>query len=318
LILLWGLPHDPILVALSEHLRLLDAEAVVLDQRRAEDTTIELGAGPPSGGLIHLAGRRIQLDQVTAIYARPHDTTRLLAAARASPGSDAWRRALAVDHAVLAWLEVTRALVVNRPSAMAANGSKPLQLMQLRSVGFRTPETLVTTDPSAAAAFCRRHGEVVYKSVSGVRSKVARVRAEHLERLDDVVWCPTQFQRHIGGREYRVHVVGDAIFSVEVVSAADDYRYPEDEAGGPEIRAMTIPAEVAARCRRFASANALHLAGLDLRRESDGGWYCFEANPSPAFTYYEHASGQPIAAAVARLLAEGLNVVSSGGGESRT
>jgi hypothetical protein len=44
------------------------------------------------------------------------------------------------------------------------------------------------------------------------------------------------------------------------------------------------------------------IAGIDLRCEDDA-WYCFEANPSPSFTYYEQRTGQPIAAAVAELLA---------------
>ena len=40
----------------------------------------------------------------------------------------------------------------------------------------------------------------------------------------------------------------------------------------------------------------------------DGRWFCFEVNPSPAFSYYQKAIGQPIAAAVARLLMEGSAV----------
>ena len=47
----------------------------------------------------------------------------------------------------------------------------------------------------------------------------------------------------------------------------------------------------------------LPLAGIDLRRTPQGEWYCFEVNPSPAFTYYEQITGQPISQAVALLLA---------------
>ncbi len=46
----------------------------------------------------------------------------------------------------------------------------------------------------------------------------------------------------------------------------------------------------------------LLIAGIDLRLTDDGHWYCFEVNPSPGFTYYEIATGQPLALAVARLL----------------
>jgi len=47
---------------------------------------------------------------------------------------------------------------------------------------------------------------------------------------------------------------------------------------------------------------SLVLAGNDLRRTPDGQWFCFEVNPSPGFTYYEQATGQPIADAIASIL----------------
>ena len=49
----------------------------------------------------------------------------------------------------------------------------------------------------------------------------------------------------------------------------------------------------------------LHVAGIDLRRTDDGRWVCFEVNPSPGFTFYQEETGQPIAEAIARLLAAG-------------
>jgi D-alanine-D-alanine ligase-like ATP-grasp enzyme len=52
---------------------------------------------------------------------------------------------------------------------------------------------------------------------------------------------------------------------------------------------------------------SLPLAGIDLRRTASGEWYCFEVNPSPGFSFYEDATGQPISEAVATLLMEGEN-----------
>ncbi|MGN6109488.1 MAG: ATP-grasp domain-containing protein, partial [Kofleriaceae bacterium] len=165
------------------------------------------------------------------------------------------------------------------------------------------PETLITTDPDAAAAFWDRHGDVIYKSVSGVRSQVSRLRTEHRERLADVSSCPTQFQAWVPGRDHRVHVVGDEVFGVEVISDADDYRYASAGGHSCELRAVLLPFEVAERARALACALDLPVAGIDLRRTPDGRWYCFEVNSSPCFTYYEHHTGQPIAAALAAYLA---------------
>ena len=210
--------------------------------------------------------------------------------------------------ALSCWSEITPGLVVNRLAAMAGNGSKPYQAAQILRFGFRVPETIVTTDPGIVRAFWERHGSVIYKSVSAVRSRVSRLTAEHLERFGDVASCPTQFQRRIAGTDYRVHVVGAEIFACEVQSEADDYRYP-----GPHdvsFSACSVPSEVEDRCRRLAAAMNLFVAGIDLRRSYlDDAWYCFEVNPSPGFTYYEEATGLPIGNAVARLLAAGANGV---------
>lgn len=56
-------------------------------------------------------------------------------------------------------------------------------------------------------------------------------------------------------------------------------------------------------CRPIAADLGLSLAGIDLRRTPSGEWYCFEVDPSPAFTFYKDTTDQPIPEAVAALLA---------------
>jgi glutathione synthase/RimK-type ligase-like ATP-grasp enzyme len=99
--------------------------------------------------------------------------------------------------------------------------------------------------------------------------------------------------------------VGDELFACQVRSNADDYRYAGRQGHQVGIRSCDLPLEWANRCRALTAAIGLVVAGIDLRRTPEGEWYCFEVNPSPAFTYYQEATGQPIAAAVARLLVEG-------------
>src|SRR5262249_55028821 len=127
-------------------------------------------------------------------------------------GAAAEERIASVEVALWSWLEHTDAAVFNRPSAMATNGSKPYQAAMIEAAGFPTPPTLITTDAEAARAFWQRHGTVIYKSVSSVRSIVSRLAPEDGERLPNVTACPTQFQKHIPGQDVRVHVVGDELF----------------------------------------------------------------------------------------------------------
>jgi D-alanine-D-alanine ligase-like ATP-grasp enzyme len=46
----------------------------------------------------------------------------------------------------------------------------------------------------------------------------------------------------------------------------------------------------------------MYVTGIDFRRDPEGRWYCFEVNPSPAFSYYQNASGQPIDETIADFL----------------
>ena len=69
------------------------------------------------------------------------------------------------------------------------------------------------------------------------------------------------------------------------------------------MHAIGLPDELAERCLRLAQALGLAFAGIDLKLTPDKQAYCFEVNPSPAFSYYEAHTGQPIAQAVACYLA---------------
>jgi predicted ATP-grasp superfamily ATP-dependent carboligase len=311
-ILLWGIEDDSPLAAVRDAVCRLGVTMAWLDQHVVLETAVDLCAGAAVAGVVRTGSRTIDLGAVTAAYLRPSDLPRLRPLARAGSGSRSWRHAVAVTDALWSWAELTPALVVNRPTAMAGNHSKPYQAHQIRSCGFETPETLITTDAREALAFRQRHQTVIYKSISGVRSIVARLTPQHLERLDDLAWCPTQFQRYVPGTDYRVHVVGEDVFACEVISQADDYRYAGRQGATVQFRPCDLAGELSSRCRSLVARLGLTVAGVDLRRSTDGTWYCFEVNPSPGFTYYEAATGQPIADAIARLLAAGSSAERAG------
>ena len=299
LALLWGVSGEGPLAIVGAELDRLGAPWLLLDQRAILETAVELEVGAEVAGALRLPGATLDLAAVGALYARPYQAAQLPAVARAGPGSPAWRHAHAVEAALLAWSEVTPALVVNRGDAAASNSSKPYQLELIRRAGLAVPETLVTTDPGAALAFWERHGAVVYKSVSGVRSIVRRLAPADRARLADLAACPTQLQRYIPGRDYRAHVVGAEVLACAIEADGADYRY----ADGVRVEACALPDDVAAACVAVTAALGLSVAGVDLRCTPEGEWYCLEVNGAPGFSYYEEATGQPIGAAIARLLA---------------
>ena len=221
------------------------------------------------------------------------------------PNSPVRSRCRALHEALTGWMEVVdpqRTRVLNRAGAMASNFSKPYQAQLIARYGFLVPETLVTNDPDLVRAFRAMHGGVIYKSISGIRSIVRALEDTELSRLDAICWCPTQFQAFVPGVNVRVHVIGAEVLATAAVTEATDYRYAHRDDLPVMLRPHKLPDDVRARCVALTEALGLVFAGLDLKITPDGRVYCFEVNPSPAFPYYETATGQPIAAAVASCL----------------
>lgn len=305
MILLWGLPRDLPMAAVRNAFDRLGHTVAFVDQRNVLDTEIEISVDVDIEGCIRTVAQEIDLSRVTAAYIRPYDSRRLPVIEHAGQGSTVWHHAVSIDDALLSWAELTQALVVNRPMAMTTNNSKPYQAALIQQFGFAIPDTVITTDPSAAREFWEQHGTVIYKSISGIRSIVSRLTSEQAERLGSVMWCPTQFQQYIPGNDYRVHVVGEEVFACEIISTVDDYRYAARQGAAVEIHSFELPKEIADRCVAMTMAMGLSVVGVDLRCRPDGRWYCFEVNPSPAFTYFQDATGYPIDEAIAHLLLAG-------------
>lgn len=305
MILLAGIRSEPPLADVLDALVDARADVVFLNQRRFADLDISytVDAAGTVDGLLRDGRRHIALREITAVYARLMDFHHL-PELQSLAADDPERARCAVFHDDLsAWIDVCPGRVVNRTGAMASNGSKPFQAQLIARHGFLTPDTVVTNDPQVARDFYESCERVVYKSVSGVRSIVQTMTASDLERLDQIRACPVQFQDYVPGVDVRVHVVGAEVFATSVTTSATDYRYALRQVEEPaRLSATDLAADVAERCVALAADLGLEFAGIDLKPHPDGGWYCFEVNPSPAYTYFEGQTGQPIAAAVARHL----------------
>jgi glutathione synthase/RimK-type ligase-like ATP-grasp enzyme len=300
MILLWGLPDDIPTAAVCAAVERRGHPFFFLDQNDVLETDLDMSVDRSIRGMVRTKSGQLSLEAITGAYLRPYESSRVAALAQAR--SQDLTRATAVDDAMLCWSELSPARVINRPSTMASNGSKPYQLALIRDEGFEVPNSLITTDAASLEAFWQKYGQVIYKSASGVRSVVSRLTPQHRERFCNLAYCPTQFQQWIPGIDVRVHVVGEEVFACQIGSCADDYRYPRNPDEAPQIGPHCLPDDVAGRCLSLAKSLGLALAGIDLRRTPEGEWYCFEVNPSPGFSYYELATGQPIADAIASLL----------------
>ncbi len=296
MILLWGLKKDSPMSRVAEELEAAGADYFFLDHRRIFQSDIGYNYMERTGGrcLLHTDGVTIDLEQVRVAYARPYNFYDYPEMDGKTGEDPLAVKAAGFESQLLAFLNASDALVINRLDPSATNNSKPLQLAIIRQTGLKIPETFISNDSEAVSGFLTQHPDSIYKSISGIRSIVQLVSPVQLGYLKDVQWCPTLFQKQVPGINYRVHALKDQLFSCRIESDRLDYRY-----GNTTMVAEALPPEVGKKCLELNKLLGLDFSGIDLMRTPEDEWFCFEVNPSPAFPYFEYHSGLPIGKALA-------------------
>jgi glutathione synthase/RimK-type ligase-like ATP-grasp enzyme len=293
----------PLALAISEAER-RGLRYILFHQRKFAETEIQIELeGGEARGWLKLCADKYSLDDIVSVYTRIMDDTLLPEIICEPPDSPLREHCRRLHHQLNLWFELSRARIVNRTSAMGSNGSKPYQAKLIKQAGFDIPETLITNDPEEVRAFRARHGRIVYKSISGVRSIVQVFSEDDDARLDTVRWCPTQFQEFVDGVDVRVHVIGKTVIATEAWTDAVDYRYATQQGLQCTLIAVDLESELQERCINLAAMLQLDFAGIDLRRCPNGRIICFEVNPCPAYSFYQQNTAQPIAKSLVQYLA---------------
>jgi glutathione synthase/RimK-type ligase-like ATP-grasp enzyme len=289
-ILLWGLPEDPGTRAVHASLAELEADVVLLDHAAIARTRARFTATPEPEHHVAVDGQTWRLEDFAAAYLRPYDVRDY----EPDPAPATLARASRVHHIVCDWAQYADATIINRPAAEGTNHSKLRQAIDIHAAGFATPDSLVTNDARAILDLLDRHGSVVYKSLSSVRSVVRELHAGDLPRGP---MGPVLVQQRVVGTNVRVHVVGDRTFAAAIDTDAVDYRYAR-----AALTEIELDDELAHRCVALTRRLGLHIAGIDLIVTPRADWYCLEVNPNPGFTCFDASPDQPVARAIAELL----------------
>lgn len=200
---------------------------------------------------------------------------------------------------------------VNNPAADSNAHRKLFQLRVAQEIGLTIPETLITSDPDLAREFVAQHGigRTIYKAFSGTREawrETRLVKEEEVPLMDAVRFAPVIFQRYIEARvDLRVTVVGDDIFPAALYSQQS--AYPIDfrmDMAHTRIEAHVLPSAVQERLHALMHRLGIVYGAIDMRMTPEGEYVFLEVNPAGQWLFIEGGSGQPITAALARLLHE--------------
>jgi hypothetical protein len=222
-ILVCGIPSETPLRIVTSRLEELDAPFVLFNQREVAKCEIwfEVRDAIITGEL-RIGDRTCKLQDFTGVYPRMMDDRFLPELSAESTDSIVRNYCRSLHDTLMRWMEIAPALVINRCAPMASNSSKPYQAQLISKEGFLVAEALITTDPKLVRDFRARHGRVICKSISAVRSIVQELSDDDEERLERIRWCPTQFQAFVDGTNLRVHTIGDEVFATAVRSEATD------------------------------------------------------------------------------------------------
>lgn len=217
---------------------------------------------------------------------------------------------------------------VNDPIASFIANHKPYQLHIAAQIGFDIPETRISNNHSGSLQFLGELGKrAILKRIS-----TAMLESEHdfshlgLAVIDaktvsgnrsSVEFCPSIFQTEINkAYELRVVVVGEAVFSVKVMSQSGgassvDWRRNQ--------HALTwekhcIPDDLRHLMLKYLDRMNLITGVFDFAVTSEGRIVFFECNPEGQWLWLEKWAKQPISKALAELLEQ--STVRAGMGEA--
>lgn len=271
-----------------------------------QEGRLQFRAGQQSGSTwVCVDGHPVALETVDTVW---HRRRYLPAVADRLPISDqAYFQREWTEMISGVFASLSDAWFVNNPDRQQA-AAKPLQLRIAEQIGLRIPDTLITNDPIAAAAFVDRHEQrVVHKTLAPPRHRfLATKRWSESDRdaLDNLALAPTIFQEMVTDcRELRITVIGHQIFAAEFRPAVGliDGRLDVET----PYRPHRLPDDISSRLLALMSRLGLVFSTIDMKLTDEGEYVFLELNPMGQYLYIEILAGLPLTAAMAGLLALG-------------
>lgn len=302
-----------------------DAVAKVLERKRARYLCLETADFPhqmnisvsfssaSSRAVLRVDNRNFDLSTVRTIwYRRPRAPGALLetstaAAARSNYG----------DVIEGLWYYLDTSFWVNSYYKYRSARFKPYQIYVARAVGLDTPHTLITNDPAQVmpflescssgmiykpfSAYCTADDRGIYSSVVDV----AKLTAYH----PGIALAPCIFQEYVQKRaDLRVTVIGDQVFTVEIVPQRNDVSPSIDwrrSISSMLYRPFEVRSDVRHKIQELMSHLGLVFGCVDLIHTPDDRYVFLEINPAGQWLWAELVTGLPLLHHFTEMLIQG-------------
>lgn len=217
------------------------------------------------------------------------------------------------------WRAIDDRIWLNNPKNLFIASNKFSQLLVAQQLGFKVPETLISTDKNSIRRFINRfNGRVVCKAVKHGFFKqhgktllafTRRINTDFLNNLDEYCAIPMVYQQEIKKvYDLRVTVVDDSVFATAIMSQEHaetevDWR-TWDVVSDVNLRhkRVELPHEIEAMCIEITQRFNLRYSAIDMILSEDGSCYFLEMNPNGQWAWIEGITGYPIRDSIIRSL----------------
>lgn len=217
------------------------------------------------------------------------------------------------------WRVIPEELWLNHPKKLWIAANKVEQLIAAQRIGFRIPDTLISSSPNRIRRFFSKHnGKLVAKAVKHgfMRSDDAVLLAgtqilpdDFLDQLESFAQVPMTFQERLEiDIDVRVVVVGDKIFPASIKakqnSEVTDWRISDIVGDEVLYERISLPDQVEKNCLKITRNFHLNYSSIDLVRDRQGNYIFLELNPNGQWGWIEQNLGYPIRDAIMKKLME--------------
>ncbi len=201
---------------------------------------------------------------------------------------------------------------VGDPHKLRLANIKALQLAEASKAGLQTPHTLISNDPKKVSTFVEQLGdaECAIKPLlalgvtdeQGYRLPLTTTLPKG-HPLDSVALAPNIFQPYIHkAAELRVVVMGEKIFSAEILSQDNEATRKDWRAGECSHKPYSLPVDVQVAIHRMMDSFGINFSSIDMVVSPEGEHVFLELNPNGQWLWLEEELGLPLVTTMADLL----------------
>lgn len=255
---------------------------------------------------------KIDLSDITGVYFRRPLSPEIEKYVVQDEAEFAQRESLEMLRSL--WRMIDEELWLNHPKHLLIANNKVNQLKKAREIGFKIPETTISSDPKVIKRFSSlyrgtitkavKHG--FYKNEKDIKVALTReMTQENIETLNDFAEIPMIIQRRIEKTcDVRVTVVGNKVFATAIHSQDHnetkiDWRL-WDIITDIDLKhtKIELPSDISEKCINITKSFNLSFSAIDLILSKDNEYYFLEMNPNGQWAWIEEKTGYPIRDAI--------------------